>query len=241
MTKLKIALPWIVTALLLAVCLMLPLLFRINGSETDSVSPAPGMSASERADLYYRYTQEDGLHLAQLDGESINNADLIECTRLANTVSSILVMDEGTTRADGPSGTNFYTLADGADTIRIMEYYHEWTADWHNWFTIHIDIDTREIYYLYYSANVQQNGEQYAGLAQSHLESAGQNILTTLGFTDATLEDTGESDGSTQWELSLTDASGDIYRYVVICNIYEDAAPSLLIDLRLTLKEIAAA
>ena len=151
MTKFKPILPWIVTALLLAVCLLLPLLFRGGGGEAGNVTPAPGMSASERADLYYRYTQEDSLNLTQLDSDSINDADLIECTRLANTVSSILVMDEGSTRADGPSGTNFYTLTDGEETIRIMEYYHEWTADWHNWFTIHIDIDTREIYYLYYS------------------------------------------------------------------------------------------
>lgn len=241
MTKFKTALPWAVTALLLVICLLLPLLFLSSGSEIGGGSPEPGMSASDRAALYYRYTQDDELNLTQLDSSEVNSADLIECTRLANTVSSILVMDEGSSRADGPSGTNFYTLSSDGQTIRIMEYYHEWTADWHNWFTIHIDIDTREIYYLYYSANVQRNGEQYIGLAQSHLESAGQNLITSLGFSDASLEDMGEGTGNTELQLSMTDAGSDTYRYTVICNIYEDAAPSLLIDLRLTLREVVAA
>lgn len=230
------AVPFAVTGLLLIVCLMLPLLFR-GGESQGEPSPAPAISAGERAALYYAYATEDEPELVRLDGGEVDNSALIECTRIVNTVMNLLVMDGGSLRTEGPSGTNFYTLSDGDKSIRIMEYYREWTGDWHNWFTVHIDLDTREIYYLYYSANVQQNGDDYAGRAQEHLATAGQDIIRALGFDEeASLGQAGENNA---WELELADLSGEVYNYSVICNIYEDAAPSLLIDLRLTLTAVS--
>ena len=216
------AVPFAVTGLLLIVCLMLPLLFR-GGESQGEPSPAPAISSGERAALYYAYATEDEPELVRLDDGEVDNSALIECTRIVNTVMNLLVMDGGSLRTEGPSGTNFYTLSDGNKSIRIMEYYREWTADWHNWFTVHIDLDTREIYYLYYSANVQQNGDDYAGRAQGFDE-------------EASLGQAGENNA---WELELADLSGEVYNYSVICNIYEDAAPSLLIDLRLTLTAVS--
>lgn len=230
------AVPFAVTGLLLIVCLMLPLLFRGVEAQGEP-SPAPAISSGERAALYYAYATEDEPELVRLDGGEVDNSALIECTRIVNTVMNLLVMDGGSLRTEGPSGTNFYTLSDGNKSIRIMEYYREWTADWHNWFTVHIDLDTREIYYLYYSANVQQNGDDYAGRAQEHLATAGQDIIRALGFDEeASLGQAGENNA---WELELADLSGEVYNYSVICNIYEDAAPSLLIDLRLTLTAVS--
>lgn len=230
------AVPFAVTGLLLIVCLMLPLLFRGVEAQGEP-SPAPAISSGERAALYYAYATEDEPELVRLDDGEVDNSALIECTRIVNTVMNLLVMDGGSLRTEGPSGTNFYTLSDGDKSIRIMEYYREWTADWHNWFTVHIDLDTREIYYLYYSANVQQNGDDYAGRAQEHLATAGQDIIRALGFDEeASLGQAGENNA---WELELADLSGEVYNYSVICNIYEDAAPSLLIDLRLTLTAVS--
>src|SRR5699024_1220266 len=144
-----------------------------------------------------------------------------------------LIMDEGELRSDGASGVNFYTLSDNGESLRIMEYYHEWTGDWHNWFTIHIDIDTMDIYYIYYSANVQSNGEGYSGLAPEHLQEAVSVLLPELGFSTSASMDEGD-DGV--WSLQLGRPSGEELGYDVICNIYEDAAPILLIDLRITLR-----
>lgn len=230
-------LPAVVTALLLLACLLLPLLF-VPGEPGSAVTDNQSMSPGEKAELYYRFTQDDDMYLTQLDESEVDNDSLIECTRIANTIENTLVMDEGGIRTDGPSGMAFYTLSGSEGTIRMMEYYHEWYGDWHNWFTLRIDLDTREIYYMYYSANVLQNGGEYAGRAEAHLENAGMDLIRELGFTDASLLDAGEASGSTEWELELTGAGGENYRYQTICNIYEDAAPSLLIDLRLTLTEI---
>lgn len=225
------ALPFVVTALLLVVCLLLPLLF-LPGND-DSVPDSTGADISERAALYYRYTTDDSLQLRRLDESEVDNDAYIECVRTIETITNQLIMDEGELRSDGASGVNFYTLSDNGESLRIMEYYHEWTGDWHNWFTIHIDIDTMDIYYIYYSANVQSNGGSYSGLAQEHLQEVGSVLLPELGFSTPASMDEGD-DGV--WFLQLGRPSGEELGYDVICNIYEDAAPSLLIDLRITLR-----
>ena len=232
--KLKAVLPWGVTALVLLACLMLPLLF--TGREPE---PAPStereLTSARRAEIYSLFAADE-LGFTHLDEDEVGNEDYVKCVRLANTVRGILVMDEGETRVDNPFGTNFYTLSDDGDTIRIMEYYYEWTADWHNWLTMHIDIDTGEIYYLYYSANVLQNGWDYAGRAEDHLAAAGERLVTALGLELVSAEyESGEL-----WKLELG-WDGEERVYDVICGIYEDAAPSLLIDLRITITGVSGA
>ena len=57
---------------------------------------------------------------------------------------------------------NFYIVDDGNGTgIRYLDLYMEWKSDWSSWFKIHIDIDTEEIYYVYYSAKCVANEGKY--------------------------------------------------------------------------------
>lgn len=231
MSRLKPALPWLVTALLLTACLIMPLLF-VSPSEPEPDGEA--LTPAERAELYHLHTEDEAHPFERLDESSVESADVAECMRVVNAAVDGLVMDEGETRVDGPAGMNFYTVSGEAGGIRVLEYYHEWTGDWHNWFTMHIDLDTREIYYLYYSASVQRNGESYLGRAGEHVSAAGEELAQELGFTDGTLEFVEDS----LWDLRLVKSGGE-RRYSAICGIYEDAAPSLIIDLRVTLEGIS--
>ena len=227
------ALPFAATALLLAVCLTLPLLF-LNGEGEPGSTTERALTLGRRAEIYARFAADEGLNMERLDEAEVGNDEYISCINTANAIIDTLVMDEGETRLENPFGTNFYTLTEGGDSIRIMEYYYEWTGDWHNWFTMHIDLDTREIYYLYYSASVQRNGESYLGRAGEHVSAAGEELAQELGFTDGTLEFVEDS----LWDLRLVKSGGE-RRYSAICGIYEDAAPSLIIDLRVTLEGIS--
>ena len=137
---------------------------------------------------------------------------------------------------DGPAGMNFYTVSGEEGGIRVLEYYHEWTGDWHNWFTMHIDLDTGLVYYLYYSANVQQNGGLYIGRAEEHLDAAGEELISALGYEPLGLE----HESGDLYRLTLAEGAGRL-EYDAICGIYEDAAPSLLIDLRITLASVTGA
>lgn len=231
MSRLKPALPWLVTALLLTACLIMPLLF-VSPSEPEPDGEA--LTPAERAELYHLHTEDEAHPFERLDESSVESADVAECMRVVNAAVDGLVMDEGETRVDGPAGMNFYTVSGEEGGIRVLEYYHEWTGDWHNWFTMHIDLDTREIYYLYYSASVQRNGESYLGRAGEHVSAAGEELAQELGFTDGTLEFVEDS----LWDLRLVKSGGE-RRYSAICGIYEDAAPSLIIDLRVTLEGIS--
>ena len=161
------ALPFAATALLLVVCLTLPLLF-LNGEGEPGPATERALTLGRRAEIYALFAADEGLNMERLDEAGVGNDEYISCINTANAIIDTLVMDEGETRLENPFGTNFYTLTEGGDSIRIMEYYYEWTGDWHNWFTMHIDLDTGLVYYLYYSANVQQNGGLYIGRAEEH-------------------------------------------------------------------------
>ena len=226
--KLKSALPWCATGLLLILCLMLPLLFT-GGGDGPEPTTERALTLARRAEIYSLFAADD-LSFTRLDEDEVDNGEYVECIRTANLAMDALVMDSGETRDENPFGTNFYTLSDGGDTIRIMEYYYEWTGDWHNWFTMHIDLDTGLIYYLYYSAAVQSNGGLYMGRAEEHLADAGEALMQELGFTGGSLD----YDSDSRWELTLK-RGGESYAYGAICGIYEDAAPSMIIDLRVTL------
>lgn len=69
--------------------------------------------------------------------------------------------DHGAQRSLSSTGTNFYTVSEGGKTIRVLEYYREWTGDWSNWFWIKLDIDTLDVFYCYYSASCERNLADY--------------------------------------------------------------------------------
>ena len=232
--KLKSALPWCATGLLLILCLMLPLLFT-GGGDGPEPTTERALTLARRAEIYSLFAADD-LSFTRLDEDEVDNGEYVECIRTANLAMGALVMDSGETRDENPFGTNFYTLSDGGDTIRIMEYYYEWTGDWHNWFTMHIDLDTGLVYYLYYSANVQQNGGLYIGRAEEHLDAAGEELISGLGYEPLGLE----HESGDLYRLTLAEGEGRL-EYDAICGIYEDAAPSLLIDLRITLASVTGA
>ena len=60
--------------------------------------------------------------------------------------------DHGAQRVSS-TGTNFYTISEGVNSIRVLEYYREWTGDWSNWFMAMLDIDSLDLLYCYYSAS----------------------------------------------------------------------------------------
>ena len=229
------ALPFAATALLFIVCLALPLLF-LNGEGEPGPKTERALTLGRRAEIYARFAADEGLNMERLDEAEVGNDEYISCINTANAIIDTLVMDEGETRLENPFGTNFYTLTDGGDSIRIMEYYYEWTGDWHNWFTMHIDLDTGLVYYLYYSANVQQNGGLYIGRAEEHLDAAGEELISALGYEPLGLE----HESGDLYRLTLAEGEGRL-EYDAICGIYEDAAPSLLIDLRITLASVTGA
>ena len=101
---------------------------------------------------------------------------------------------------------------------------------------MHIDLDTGLVYYLYYSANVQQNGGLYIGRAEEHLDAAGEELISALGYEPLGLE----HESGDLYRLTLAEGAGRL-EYDAICGIYEDAAPSLLIDLRITLASVTGA
>lgn len=225
------ALPYAVTALLLVVCLLLPLLFRSEVEILPSATPA----ADSRARIYLSYASEE-LERHSLDSGEVETEALVACQQAINAVSTALIMDSGEVRAESSTGTNYYTVTDGDETIRVMEYYRGWTGDWSNWFIIQIDLDTREIYHCYYSAICMSNYSAYSGVVETRLGSALTQLPGELGFTACETEQT----GAENWDV-LLDRDGERVTYDCRSHLYEDSAPSLLLDLELTINSVSAA
>ena len=168
-------LPFAVTGLLLVVCLLLPLLFTGGEGQALPSNPGEGMTASERARLYSRYSDGE-LSLQDLDASEVGSTELVNCTRIYNTIVDTLVMDEGDVRVEDAQGYNFYRLSDGVHELRFVEFYHQWTGDWSNWIRLRIDLDTLDVYQLYYSASVLRNA-QHPGDNLPRKRLAGSNRL----------------------------------------------------------------
>ncbi len=242
------ALPFAAAGLLLVVCLLMPLLFTGGEGEVLPSGAGEGMTATERAELYSRYSAGE-ISRQGIDAKDVGSAELVNCMRIFNTISDTLVMDEGGVRVDAAQGYSFYRLSDGEGReLRFAEFYHQWTGDWSNWIRLRIDLDTLDVYYLYYSANVVSNAQLYVNRAESHIASALEDILLTLGFTgepsiEAYTPADAEAEGiDTALRMEVESSTGETYIYdVASINIYEDAAPSILIDLELVLSQITAA
>ena len=227
--KLKSALPWAVTILLLCVFLMLPLLF-LDGGEIAIIGSVP--AEDRNVTLFARYDAGE-LERTELSESEIKSGKLDAARETAGKISSALFMDSGALRSESSAGEEIYTVADGERGIRVYEYFRGWTADWTNWYNVKTDIDTGDVYYLYCSSICERGYNEYQGRAESFIRSGLESLVAELGFENVDYR----QNGAETMHVELT-KGGLVYVYDLRCHIYEDAGPSLLVDLSLTLSEV---
>lgn len=227
----------LVTALVFAVCLALPaaMLSRAeNPAEPEaSAQPTQALSLSERAELYALY-DEGKLARRNLESSEIDGDVIVAAVRRANAVENALVADRGAQRSLSSTGTNFYTVSDGGSTIRVMEYYREWTGDWGNWFWVKLDIDTLDVFYCYYSASCERNRSDYDADDYYDVSALFDSFAAAVGC-DGFERIAGGVEDNVPFELHLTgSASGEGRSYECRMHTYSDSA-SLLVDREFTL------
>ena len=211
----------ILTLLVFAVCLTVPALMlrgrtQEPAAQEESPSPTEVLSLAERVQLYTLY-DEGQLSRRALDAEEIDGDILVAAIRRANAVENVLVADHGAQRSLSSTGTNFYTVSEGGKTIRVLEYYREWTGDWSNWFWIKLDIDTLDVFYCYYSASALL-GSFASALDYDGFQKIPEGIEDDVPF-----------------EVRLTNsAAGEERSYECRMHTYSDSA-SLLVDREFTL------
>ena len=228
----------ILTLLVFAVCLTVPALMlrgrtQEPAAQEESPSPTEVLSLAERVQLYTLY-DEGQLSRRALDAEEIDGDILVAAIRRANAVENVLVADHGAQRSLSTTGTNFYTVSEGGKTIRILEYYREWTGDWSNWFIAVLDVDSLDLLYCYYSASCVQNLGNYSDGRIYEIGGLIGSIGTALDMDEYEVWDAVED--SVPFELKLKNSvSGETRDYSVQIHAYEDAA-SLLLDIKLRLE-----
>lgn len=224
------AIPFVATLLLLAVCMMLPLVF-VPSLEMEPSTAAD--DAGKKVELFKLYTDEQ-LQRTALDEDELPNESVFNTASIFSTVQRGLVIDQGTESVERLSGSDSFMLEQDGQSVKVIELYREWNADWHNWLRMWIDADTGVIYRCYYSANVLQNAESYMDSWQQQLADNWESLMSELGFADWQYV----PDGTSTAAVTMTDADGVSYDYDVKLLSYTDEAPSLLIDLDIRLESV---
>ena len=210
----------ILTLLVFAVCLTVPALMlrgrtQEPAAQEESPSPTEVLSLAERVQLYTLY--DEG-----------------QLSRRANAVENVLVADHGAQRSLSSTGTNFYTVSEGGKTIRVLEYYREWTGDWSNWFWIKLDIDTLDVFYCYYSASCERNLADYNADDYYNASALLGSFASALDYDGFQKIPEGIED-NVPFEVRLTNsAAGEERSYECRMHTYSDSA-SLLVDREFTL------
>ena len=126
---------------------------------------------------------------------------------------------------------NFYIVDDGnGKGIRYLDLYMEWKSDWRSWFKIHIDIDTEEIYYVYYSAECIANEGKYNSIFTNDSINLLERV-TSFKKSDSPQESVMTEKGVTTY-LCIMDAENGQAPYTY-SHIYHAAS---LVDFKATLQ-----
>ena len=232
--KFKAVAPYLSAALLLSVCLLLPLAF-VPKPETALVEPESVLEADSRVQTFALYDGSE-LEQAPIESGALPADSLARSEGIFAAVMENLVIDGGEVGQEIGSGTNSYALERGGDRMLVTELYREWNGDWHNWLRIWLDAESGVVYRLYYSANVLENAGAYVSSWEGLLAAAAEETALALGFEGWEAA----ADGPLSYAVTLTDENGVKYNYSAVLLSYEDSAPSLIVDLDIKLESLEA-
>lgn len=174
--KLKTPLKIGAAAAFLLICIFLPRAF-LPHSGSGSVEITSPSEFSQRAELFtkfWEWNSKDNKH--DLGYSEVNEADLAECESLRDALLSNLDIDKEMSVFSVPGTKTLYTLSDGAGNgMNLIDYYYKWDGDWSSWLTITMDIETRDVYRIYFSTNCIKNFDRYYDL------DLGITEITTFG------------------------------------------------------------
>lgn len=228
--------PVLMTLAVLIVCACVPAFF-VRDEEEPPVSTAPApLTADGKASLY-SLGASGGTERLSIEDEDVSDRAAANRETIDSAMKA-LRLDASETENIVSVGTNYYAYADEQSrTINVMEFYREWTGDWKNWFIIQLDLDTGMMYHAYLSGICRRNVAGYLsdygwGSADSDetAEKISQMMCSVLGLEEISVT---PSDSS-HYVLLCRDGGGEL-TYDLHLSVYHDAAPSLLVDIELTL------
>lgn len=256
--------PAFITLVVLIICAVLPAFF--IPKDDVSPTAEPDFDVNYRADIYSRGAAEElsrtELDSSEVDAGKQQSCREVMDTVISNFVADRSSAETLTaTGTNLYSLTDEY-----GRSINVMEYYRDWTGDWKNWFIMQMDLDTGEIYHVYMSGMCQRNFEDYMNVVVSGYEEViWQAWAAFIGMDFKSLEIIDEqhyelvyskSDSESEIEnKSVFEDAGDMeylnvfngitasastdsdqLRYYALLSLYEDAGPSIVVDIEFTLK-----
>lgn len=187
------------------------------------------LTREERIELY-----NSGNTIEVYDPSGLSAQQYSDCYDKVEYVYDTLLVDRGEAVLNefaekGVVAEHYYYISDGNGRgIRFIEAYSSWYADWKNWFDIFIDLDTGDIYQLYYSIGCMQNRDRYLDIDMSDIVSLTEGVLNAEALEDEIVDYTDEQVSIHQITL---DVSGESLTYSGTLKFHQAA----LIDFKLRL------
>lgn len=206
----------IAVGVLLVAAILVPLAFRSEPKETETV-PA---TLEEKALLFSNYwehgPEECGLGVVKIENPSRTMKDSCE-TRMRTMMARAI--DDQELSVLSPTGSEYITLTDSeGKTVDVCRMWIEAKGDWQNWMDVCFDADTGDLFYLYLSRECQANKSRY--------ETAAENLPTADSLSVRLAEEFG-------WTLRFLLPVDDYSRtaiystnsgtlgYDIVCKAYE--------------------
>lgn len=184
--KLKTILKAGSAAVFLLVCIFLPRAFLPEealpynvydpGGSENVVSP---VDFSRRAELFSElWTWEGKENKYALEVSKVDQSSLSLCMERRDLFLERLDFDQGASVFSAPVGERYYILSDGkGNGMNLIDYFYQWIGDWRNWLVITMDIDTQDIYYIYFSTECLKNFDQYLYLSEMVKYSLNNSVV----------------------------------------------------------------
>ena len=170
----------IITIVIIGACAIVPVAFyhTIPPAElpaaTENVLPDIEYGTLSREERARLFLANNGELISEGTVTSINSSELGFTTEQYARVNEVFDRALNKLVLDGDPRTlafntiscyNYYFyIADNGNGkgIRYLNLYMEWRTDWNSWFTVNIDVDTGDIYHIFYSASCIANLAKYS-------------------------------------------------------------------------------
>lgn len=217
-TKLTIYIGAAVFVLLISA--LLPLAFR-GEIITDGI-----FDTGERSVMFSKYISGDKSIRMKIDDKP-TKAEVKYCEKVFDDMYERCILDNAVSK-NITEGSEFITLSDGENSMRLCRMWMQNQGDWTNWLDIYIDAETGFVYYLYVSSICLDNGGSYYDAVDSGLSSRliADRIASETGFGLKILNWSGNAEDKA---TAYTTLNGEAIIWDIYCSYY----PSSMLDLKI--------
>ena len=138
----------------------------------------------EKASIFDAYWNHDGENCDVERLGSLDRETMEACSQRCEELVQQYVPDQRR-YSTGDTGMEYFSVTrQEEEPLRLFRMWREFRGDWRNWFDVCFDIDGGQVYYIYVSAQCQDNYEEYANALPAGMdaETLAESLAEEVGY-----------------------------------------------------------